>query len=169
MTLASYANAAAPTDVPNQVLDQNNLIRSQGVKIASLVSQNLLGSSAALLALKTTPLLLIPAPGPGLAIIVHSVSLKLNFGTTAYTLNAGTLKFFIGTTANAVAITGDLSAILTQASSKENVGVPALASGIQSVANIENQGIFLGNDGTANYTLGDGTLDIVIAYQIVQM
>jgi hypothetical protein len=166
----SYASAPPPTDVPNQVLDHLGLIKSQGVKVEELI---LTGgrqiTSAQLLALKTTPLQLVPAPGAGLAIIVHSISLKINFGTVAYTLNAGTLKLFLGTTANAVALTGDLSALLTQTSSKENLGVPALATGVQTVANTENQGLFLGNDGAANYTLGDGTLDIVLQYQIVQM
>jgi hypothetical protein len=159
----SFSFAPAPTNVPNIVLDQNNLIIAEPNVITRVTV-----TAAQLLALKTTPLLLVPPPGLGLALKVSSMALKLLFATTAYTLNAGTLRLFIGTVANAVPIIPDQSAILTQVASKIVLGIPTVTSGVQNVALIENQGIFLGNDGTANYTLGDSPLNVILNHLVYQ-
>jgi hypothetical protein len=165
MSLPTYANTPLPTNVAFQVADQNNLVKGQAVLVATV-----LGITAAqLLALRGADVTLIPAPVAGLANVVDSISLRINFGTVAYTLNAGTLKVFQGPSANGIALTGDLSALLTQAVSSDNIGVPALATGVQTKVNSEAQPIVLGNTGAAQFTLGDGTLDIVVTYNVVQM
>jgi hypothetical protein len=126
-------------------------------------------TAAQLLALKGADITVAEAPGAGYALMLEEVSVRINFGTTAYTLNAGTLKLFLGPSANGLALTGDLSAILTQAATSDNVGIPGLASGVAVKANIENQPLVIGNTGAAQYTLGDGTLDVVVSYTVVQM
>lgn len=107
-------------------------------------------------------------PGPGLAYRVHSLALRYNFKTTDYTINGGTLKLYHGPSANAIPLTADLSAILTQGHNADNIDIALLATGVQTQANIENQPIVI-SVGTASFTLGDGTLDVIVEYTVVQM
>jgi hypothetical protein len=126
-------------------------------------------TAAQLLALKGADLQLVQAPGAGLALALEGVSVKINFGGTAYTLNAGNLKVFLGPSANALPVTADLSAILTQGATSDIIGSPAIAAGPATQAQTENQPLVLGNNGTAQFTLGNGTLDVVLMYSVVQM
>lgn len=123
-------------------------------------------TSVQLLALKTTPINLIPAGVQvGEVIFVDFYCMTYTFKTTAYTLNAGTLKVFYGPVANAHALTADLSTnFLTAAASRALMGSPTIIVGADTFANNIQQGIFLGNDGGANYTLGDATLTVTIIY-----
>jgi hypothetical protein len=133
---------------------------------ASLEVAQLRLTAAQLNALKTTPIQLIPAPaGNNLQVIwIDNIQLKYNFATTAYTLNAGTLKLFYGPVANAHPLTPDLSAILTAVASRISASMPQATAILDTLANMLNQAIFLGNDGAANYTLGDATLDVTISF-----
>ena len=137
-------------------------------------------TSAQLLALKGADVQIVPQavftpsgvqgkPGVGLAYAVESVHMRFNFLTTAYTLNAGTLKLYQGPSANNIPLTADLSALLTQVATFDNIDIPILPTGPQTQANIENQPITIGNTGTAQFTLGDGTLDVILQYTVVQM
>jgi len=141
----------------NQIIAQNVQVRAMTL------------TAAQLLALKGADIKIVSAPGVGYAINLEDVSLRINFKTAAYTLNAGTLKIYLGPSANGVALTGDLSAILTQIATSDNVGIPALASGVQTQANSENQGLYIGNTGAAQFTVGPGTLDVIVTYTVLQM
>src|SRR5215469_14468470 len=60
--------------------------------VAGLVNKiKLTLTSAQLLALFTTPVTIIPAPGANMYIHVLGVDMHFTFVTTAYTLNSGTL------------------------------------------------------------------------------
>src|SRR5690349_6418926 len=153
----SFGSGTMPPSGAQEVdglsVDAYNNIISQKTQIERVVV-----TSAQLLALKTTPLLLLPAPGLGLVILVDQILLKLPvYGGTAYTLNAGTLKVFQGTTANAVPLCADQSALLTAVVASE-MYLPVVATGVQTVAKLDNVGIFQGNDGTPNYTLGNSAI-----------
>lgn len=127
-------------------------------------------TAAQLKALRATAIQIIIAPpanqASGRSYFVHQVFLKINFGTTAYTLNAGTLKLFVGAVANALPITADLATILTSTASKITGNIPTIAYGPDTLANTTNQAILLGNGGAAEFTLGDGTLDVTVLYGI---
>lgn len=153
-----------PNIAPNTPLFQA-LNQQSGNPMYSFEVVQLRLTSAQLLALKTTPIQLIPAPGGnGLqSYWFDSVTIKYNFGTTPYTLNAGTLKVFYGPVANAHPITADAAAILTQGQNRITTNTPTLVVS-DVTANILNQPIFMGNDGGANYTLGDGTIDITVMF-----
>src|SRR5215831_10121310 len=70
--------------------------------VASLLNKvKLTLTSAQLLALKATPVSIIPAPGSGKFINVIGANVYYSFLTAAYTLNAGTLKLYHGPVANA--------------------------------------------------------------------
>lgn len=123
-------------------------------------------TAAQLLALKTTPINIVPAGQQvGEAIFVDFYCMTYTFKTTAYTLNAGTLKLFYGPIANAHPLSADLSTnFLTAAASRVLMGSPTLIVGPDTFTNNLSQGIFIGNDGGANYTLGDGLLTVTILY-----
>jgi hypothetical protein len=133
----------------------------------SLEAMQIRITSAQLLALKTTPVQLIAPPGGnGLQVLwIDAIELKYNFNTTAYTLNAGTLKLFYGPVANAHPLTADQSTnFLTAAASRLILQPALLAIAADTPTNLLNQAIYLGNDGSANYTLGDATLDVTIMF-----
>lgn len=120
-------------------------------------------TSAQLLALHTTPIALTPTPLVGQSLYVYSITAKLTFNTTAYTLNAGDLKVFYGPVGNAHPITADLSSLLTQIASKAIVNIPTLVVAVDTLANTTGVPLYAGND-VANYTLGDGVVDITIVF-----
>lgn len=136
--------------------------------VAGLVNKIKLTLTAAQLnALKTTPISIIPAPGASKFIQVLGVSARLLFGTTAFTLNAGTLKLFMGAVANAKALTADMSALLTQTVNATTIGQAVLGLATLTDAQGINVDVEAGNDGAANYTLGDGTVEFIIQYKII--
>ena len=125
--------------------------------------------SAMLLTLHATPVQILPAPGANKIIQVMSTVFRIIFGTVAYTLNAGTLKIFYGIVANAKAVTADQAALLTAtangtAVNTTGVALVGTASAPLTDAQALNVGLYLGNDGSAEYTLGDGNLEIIINY-----
>lgn len=163
---AGNASAKGNLTVPGNLTVTGNITSNANTGLTQQVAKVTL-SSAQLLALKTTPISLLAAPGAGKAIDVISITLRYVFGTTAYTLNAGTFKIFYGTTANAHALVADQSALLTNTATKTIVGLPTLVVAADSDANSLNNAIFAGNDGGANYTLGDGTVNVTLVYSIV--
>lgn len=126
-------------------------------------------TNAQLLALKGADVLIAEAPGRGYAIIFEGVSVRHNFKTAAFTLNAGNLRIFLGPSANANPVSADLSAVLSAVATSDIIGSPGLATGVLAQALSENLGLFVGNNGTAQYTVGGGTLDVVVYYTVVQM
>lgn len=150
---------------------------SQNVKFASLNQQNankeltlevaqVRLTTAQLQALKATAIQLTPTPDPGEVIFVHGLVLKYNFGSAAFTLNAGTLKLFVGPVANAHPITADLTtAFLTAAASRVLSNVQTLIVAAETIANGVEKPILIGNDGAAEFTVGTGsTVDVTIIY-----
>lgn len=132
----------------------------------TIETAQVLVTSAQLLALKTTPVNIIPAGvQTGEVIMVDYAAMTYTFKTTAYTLNAGTLKLFYGTVANGHPLTADLSTnFLTAAASRVQFAFISQDIILDTIANMCQQGIYIGNDGTANYTLGDATLTVTVLY-----
>ena len=134
------------------------LLANWGVGTSPLQSKILL-TSAQLLALKTTPIQLTPVPAANQIIFVENVSLRYLYGGTAYTLNAGTFKIFLGPLANAVTVLADQSALLTGAVNGTVLGIPGVALGTAAApltdAKALGQPLYAIDDGTANYTLGN--------------
>lgn len=135
-------------------------------------------TSAQLLALHTTAVAIVPSTAsvPNVlgtpnfinsneTIWLYDIMLKYNFGTVAYTTTGGTLRLFYGLPANAHPATADVSAGLINATASRITGyIPFLINGPDTFANMTGQGIYLFNDGSANYTLGDGVLDVTVVY-----
>ena len=127
-------------------------------------------TAAQLKAIKATPIEIIPTPGAGLALSVIFTSLKYNFLTTAFTINAGKFRLFLGAVAQNVPLFADVATgFIDQTASQDIVSIPSLSSGVQTVAHAENVNVTAANDGSAEFTLGDGTLDVIVLYTILTM
>lgn len=125
-------------------------------------------TSAQLLALRATPVKISVTPNasinPDEVLIVRSMNFKYIYNGTAYTLNAGTLKVFYGLVASAHAMTADLSALLLGVVNRYSIGVPPLATLNVVTAEALALPIYLGNDGAAEFTLGNGTLTVTTLF-----
>jgi hypothetical protein len=125
-------------------------------------------TSAQLLALNTTFVPIIPAPGPGLRILPQQFSVIYNFGGTPYTVTGGDNNFFaiwqgqtdsMNTALGAVPDVGFLDQAVSQifiTAAGAIVATPLVQSNNKAVG-------LLSND---IYTLGNGTLDITMSYVI---
>jgi|SRR5580765_156199 len=117
-------------------------------------------------ALRATPMQLVAAPGAGKYIRLLSYELIYTFLTTAFTNTNATLKLFQGTTANAVALTADLGAILLNTASRQENGTSPIDV-TDTLTHMQNVALFAGNDGSAEFLAGLGSLKILVTYQIV--
>jgi hypothetical protein len=121
-------------------------------------------TSAQILALGTTPIILIAAPGAGRAIFVKTVYARLNFNTTAYA-TVGTI--FIKNNG-----ASDVAASFTQqflSSTVTRFGTATVA--YDFAVNSSNTNILENADlriyTSANPTAGNSTIDVLVEYQIL--
>jgi len=116
----------------------------------SLSSQDIIQSN-------TTPVEILPAPGPNKFLQVISVTVRKNFYTTPYTAN--NVSYL---TMNSTNITNGINITYTQ--TEYGYNIPPIAGIITS--SINNKPILFSSDNAAS---GDGTLDIYISYQIIDL
>lgn len=121
-------------------------------------------TSAQILALGTTPITLIAAPGTGRAIFVKNVYFRLNFNTTAYA-SVGTMWIKNNGASDVVAsITQQfLSSTITRfgtASVSYDFAVNSSNTNI-----LENADLRIYT--SANPTTGNSTIDVLVEYQIL--
>lgn len=116
-------------------------------------------TSAQILALFTTPITLIPAPGAGKTISVDEVIATLNFNSVAYTgANALELRY---TNASGAKVSGDVAAaLINAAATRVDKAIGAAVTGVQN-------GAVVAAVPTANPAAGNSTITIDILYRIV--
>lgn len=134
-----------------QLIGQNSLI----IKRFTITSPQILNSNS-------TPVPLLPAPGFGKVIVVQTSFARYNFLTTPYTSSH---NFGLAYT-EAVAVSYSISSTLISQGTNQEAIMSAVPTAEQ--ISIENTGLsFFTN--AANPTLGDGTLDLFVIYQIVSV
>lgn len=120
-------------------------------------------SSAQILALFTTPITVIAAPGAGKLINLINVTARLNYNSIAYgagnddiafSLNAWTLVTFTGFLSNTTNYAGIFSAF----ANADDISVSPIANQPVTVAAL-----------TGNPTLGNSTVDIYATYNIITL
>ena len=129
-------------------------------------------SSAQLLALSTTPVLIAPAPGAGLIIFPQSFMLEYVYGGIAYHTPSTTNNAFFGWVGEAInsvdapiAFTG-WGVFIEKIASVLAFGPVGNAANVGIVlANAENKGIQFGVPNAL--TLGNGTLKVTLVYTVI--
>ena len=116
-------------------------------------------SSAEILALDATPVTLIAAQGTGTFIRLHSVTMKLNYGTTTYTGGGLRIKYTSGG-----------SFIITNSSYTNSSSIifnPALSNNQIFTTSAENDSLVI--DAASAVSVGNGTLDIYLTYSVISL
>jgi hypothetical protein len=123
-------------------------------------------TSAQIRGMDAAPVLIIPAPGVGKAIMINRILNTYLFGTLQYTAG-GALGLEWG---NAVALGGPgASSTLAGATFDGYVAsnnFELTPNNTNTLANIANLGVYMSNN-TAPFATGDGTLIVNVNYQIV--
>lgn len=122
-------------------------------------------TSAQILNSFTSPIVIIPAVGAGKFVQVLSIEMNYTFVTTAYT-TSGNLAFGTGPPFTGNSQSYASHPVLTRtASGIGHLTVASLGTGatIQILTNTD----FVAASPIANPTLGDGTLKVYVAYQVI--
>jgi len=120
-------------------------------------------TSAEVLALFTTPIEVVAAPGAGKYIELVSAVLAYDYGTTAYTIGSATNLAFKYTNGAGTTVSGTaaVTGFLDQTADEARV-VPAVTASFEPTANAALMLTLAG----ANVTLGNGTVKVKVLYRI---
>jgi hypothetical protein len=123
-------------------------------------------SSAQLLSLHSSPVQLIPPPGAGNIIKPVSITLQYKAGSAPY--NASDGNFAIGTPSLPGATHGPGGGFIDQ-TSDQVAYVGGFGGAFGSRSNFENQPIIIQQNGSTDWTAGDGSVVVNISYTIVTL
>jgi hypothetical protein len=128
-------------------------------------------SSAQILALQTTPVTLLPAPGVGFWYNVRRIIMRLLAGSAAYTDAGGAVSFGAGTLTMALASNAIFLVTVSPNTRKQMVDFAAAAVGVgvtDTAANppTEDNAAFAISKITNNFAAGNGTMHISLDYTI---
>ena len=126
-------------------------------------------SSAQLLAIRATPIVMVAAPGAGKFVEFLSAVLLLDFNAAAYVITAGAddLAFKYINGAGVTASTAiDTAGFLDQVADRAVHSRPNAAPPPWTAAQIVNQALVLHNVGANEFTVGDSPVRVKIAYRV---
>jgi len=123
-------------------------------------------SSAQLLHLHGTAIQLVPAPGAGNVIKPISFTLEYKLGTALYTTPDG--SFAIGTAGFAAAVQQPGVGFIDQ-SSDQVAFLGGFGGAFGPRSSVENQPIIVSQNGSAEWTAGDGSVVVSITYTVVAL
>jgi len=123
-------------------------------------------SSAQLLALQTTAVQIVNAPGAGYALIPDSITAQYKFGATAYTIANADNAFQIEYTGKTTSLVNVLATgLVDQTVNEIRTNWPAVAGQDIAQTNEANLGLEVKLIGTTPaLTLGDGTVVLTLRY-----
>lgn len=152
--------------------DSNLVLNQQGNWVQNssgggLLVQKVQLSSAQILALSTTPVTAIPAPGIGYAIAPISVAYQYNYGTTSYTSTSlgNDTKGYSNTKTPADAFFNIPSNIIEANEDKSGVIFTSSASSANGI--VENQSLLISSDDP--FLGGNGDLVLWISYVLIEI
>lgn len=125
-------------------------------------------TAANLIAMGTTPVSILPAPGAGKVIFVEDIVFEMKRTATAFT-NGGTVNFQYHTTTTSIPHAGTIAAsVLTTAGAATTVTHLGPQTGSSGLLLPANEGIDITN-GTAAFATGTGTATVFIKYRIITL
>jgi hypothetical protein len=135
--------------------------------------QKIILTSAQLLALFTTPVVIAPAGGPGTILVPDGITYRyiaLSAGAVAYTIGTGVLQMYLGSVAAGHALHASIATGLIDQTVNKTIPFVQLTTPttFDTDANYLNQPLSIGNS-VANYTLGNGSLEVMLEYYTLQV
>lgn len=122
-------------------------------------------TAAQVLAIFTTPVTVVPAPGAGMALVLLEAVFNYTFKTAAYTDGGGHLAVFYLNNATAPA-SGNVTTSGFWTVTHSEVAFIGASFANRTLTQVANQPLVVQQD-TANPTLGDGTVTVTVAYYVV--
>jgi len=125
-------------------------------------------TSAQLLALQATPIQVVSAPGTGFITRPTSVSFFFHPMTTPYATGSGNFVFKFGSNI----VTSSLMSDGIIQETVEQVGCITPSVGVLGggtfgdLSDYENKALLISQDGSGEFTNGDGTLTVVVQYNV---
>lgn len=163
---SQYGGASIPSHAHENI--SSTQVRYSNLKDVRsfLISTYITLSSAQILALNTTPVVLLPPPSsPNTMYIVQNITAKLIFGTTAYT-GLHNLEFHYNNGSGQL-VTDVIPPSFIDSATNAYYNAPATNSSFIPVAGgsgINGQVVAFVN--TANPGAGNGTIDLIIHYHV---
>lgn len=158
-------NPDAMTRWPGLIDDNFHKIDDAAVRRAVLAL-----SSAQILALHSTPLEIVPAPGVGKIILPISAVIQYFAGATPYTVNAGDTFMLLpeGAASIGFGYQADATGLIDQAINQiGNFGPTEISSSLSSAS---GKGLSVAeSDGGTPFSGGDGTVKITVLYVVVDL
>lgn len=142
----------------------------QGTSLTGPLTQNtikretlVVGLSAAqIIAMRATPVALVPAPGAGKCVIVNNITLKMVTTATAFT-GGGAVEFRY-TDGSGTKVSADIAAaVVTAGAGTSFTNVKGIEASLTGTA---NAAVVITN-ATAAFAAGTGTATVVIDYHVV--
>lgn len=125
-------------------------------------------SAAQILALDTTPVLIAPAPGPGLVNVPYRVLFELLAGSSSF-LGGGPLQIVLGPVANGITATAAYVPFLLEAADTvTGTFIDLFALSAFASALVLNLPLYLYNSG-APFTAGNGSLTVSLSYEALRL
>ena len=166
----------APTQPPNPITG-NQFQGNQGGPAFASGPQGCFGkqvvditlTSAQILLLQTTPVVLIPAPGVGFWLNVETIIMRLIGGSVAYTDVGGAVSFGAGTLTMALSANAIFLVTVSPNTRKQIVMFPAAAVGagvLDTAANppTDDNAAFQISKITNQFAAGNGTMHITVYF-----
>jgi hypothetical protein len=151
----SVSGATVGGSSPNATLTVSGTMQSATVSL----------SSAQLLALNSSPVTIVPAPGAGNVILVLGIVEEFTAGADAYTDSGGETGLYFSSLAFGSIDGQNLGQACIGNVTGVGAGINALEPILFATADIVNQGI-VAYSPTANMTGGDGTAKITVYYLV---
>lgn len=145
--------------------DVADFVGGGGASVVKIVRVAL--TSAQLLSLNSSPMEILPSPGPGQYVYVIASSYELTFGTTAYSSNDTGPGLYYAPSSQGLPADNAVGARAFSGSGSivsANVGVVANAT----PDSIDNAAILLMNP-TDDMTDGDGTGSLTVLYSVINL
>jgi hypothetical protein len=173
MGTAANGNQQIPLDTLNGVTFPDSTVQTTAAAGASVFQQvSVTLTSAQLLALSTTPITLVPAPGPGFYVFPTYFTMQYHFGGTAYA-GSGDCYFIYGpppevNPTNLLMVylwTAATSGIIKAAASCTFIGI--CGEGLTPYTSVGNEPVVF--TAPTAITGGNGTLTITLNYSILPL
>lgn len=120
-------------------------------------------SAAELLAIHTTPKVIVPAPGDGRFIRFINATIAFTFGSIGFT-GGNACGLYYGSSAGLVA-TATVSSFMQGTTSREGLGMVVVA-GTFTPAQTDNQALTF--SATSDFAAGDSTVEVTVVYQVLR-